>query len=142
MGCDGIFENLSNKELFEAALATFENETPLTIYTPKPVFNTTYRASEVSTQMGIIVDSIMRSCFKTIASDNLSLILICFPNFKKLHESISLESAAQKLKYTKNENIFTYSHRESYKGSISLPKKKGKSISIQINNPSLNLNNN
>ena len=39
LGCDGVFDNLSNKEIFEGIMATFESETPVTVYyNNKPTF--------------------------------------------------------------------------------------------------------
>jgi serine/threonine protein phosphatase PrpC len=123
MGCDGIFDNLSNKEIFESAMATFESETPVTIYNNKPVFNSIYKSEDIYSQMGLIVDSILKSCFKTLSSDNLSIILICFPNFRKLFDNNNLETSAHKLKHTKNENIYIYSFKDSNDLSPKKPQK-------------------
>jgi protein phosphatase 2C family protein 2/3 len=109
LGCDGIYDTLSNKEIFEAIMATFEPETPVAVFSNKPIFNSKYKAEDLYTQMGIVVDSVMKSCFKTLSSDNLSVILICFSNFKSLFENPALEKNALKLKHLKNENINTYS---------------------------------
>lgn len=59
--------------------------------------------------MGLIVDSLMKSCFKQMSSDNISIIFIAFNNFQKLFELENLESKAIKLKKTRNENIVNYS---------------------------------
>lgn len=136
LGCDGIYDNLTNKEIFEAAMATFEPETPVTVYYNKPIFNCKYKADDPYTQMGLIVDSILKSCFKTLSSDNLSVILICFKNFKNLFENPNLEKHALKLKNTKNENISPYSLKD--KRSISPSKRNTKSISVNSSSTSLN----
>lgn len=59
--------------------------------------------------MGLIVDSVMKSCFKQMSSDNISIILIAFKNFQKLYDLEDLEQRAAKLKKTRNENIVAYS---------------------------------
>jgi hypothetical protein len=59
--------------------------------------------------MGLMVDSLMRCCFKQMSSDNISVVLICFNNFKNLFESSNLDKHAEKLRKTRNENIVSYS---------------------------------
>ena len=65
--------------------------------------------------MGLIVDSIMRACFKQMSSDNISVILVCFNNFNKLHSEEKLDQIAKKLKKMKNESIVSY----VFKGKVS-----------------------
>lgn len=115
MGCDGIYENLSNKELFESVLSTFEDETPVTLFTSnKTLFSSKIKSDSMKTQMGLVIDSIMRSCFKSLSSDNLSLILICFKGFSQIWEKTSkeLETKADKLKSLKSGNILRYLMKE------------------------------
>lgn len=105
---------MTNKEIFEASLATFESETEVPILYTKQIYNSVYKLDNYHSQMGLIVDSIMRCCFKTLSSDNLSIILICFNNFKNMFDSNNLERNAQKLKHTKKEDIYEYTFKEKY----------------------------
>ena len=98
-------------------MATFEPETPITIYHNKPVFASRIKADDLQTQMSLIVDSLMRCCFKTLSPDNLSIILICFENFKRMYENLNLEPNAEKLKQTKNSNIVNYTFKYQEPGS-------------------------
>jgi len=122
-------------------MATFEPETPVTVYHNKPVFNSKIKAEEINSQMGLIVDSLLRSCFKSLSSDNLSLILICFENFKKLWENANLEKNADKLKGTKNSSIINYTLKHQFspvrKPNSNFSKKYSKST--LIGNSSLNI---
>lgn len=80
------------------------------MFSHKPVlFNAKYKQDDIYNQMGLIVDSLMRCCFKQMSSDNISIILVCFNNFKSLFESINIEKHADKLKKTRNDNIVSYS---------------------------------
>lgn len=110
MGCDGIFDNLTNKEIFESIMATFDPETPVTVYSQnsKPVFKSKYKADDVYGQMGLIVDSIFKSCFKSYSTDNLSVILICFEGFEAIFNTQSLIKSAINLKETRNEIVTLY----------------------------------
>jgi len=89
-------------------MATFENETNLIVTKNKPIFNAKYKSSNIYSQMSLIVDSILRANFKQMCSDNVSVIIICFENFKKIYENSNLSQNALKLKKTKNENIVEY----------------------------------
>lgn len=109
IGCDGVFDNLSNKEIFESVVATFESETPVTVYNNnKPTFSSKYKSDDLHSQMGLITDSIIKSCFKSLSSDNISLILICFESFRRLYETQDLKKVAHKLKLLSNEKISFY----------------------------------
>lgn len=102
-----------NKEIFEACMATFENETYVTVYENKPISNSKYKSENMHSQMSLIVDSLMRACFKKMSSDNITIILICFKNFKQLFETNDLEKNASKLKKMRNENIVSYTFKSN-----------------------------
>ncbi len=128
LGCDGVFDNLSNKEIFEGIMATFESDTPVTVYyNNKPTFSERYKSDDINIQMGLITDSLIRSCFKSLSNDNISIILICFENFKRLFESSDLKKNALRLKEKPNERIDYYAaFKEPSKSRLSVVKDKDK----------------
>jgi hypothetical protein len=134
MGCDGVFDNLTNKEIFEGVVATFESETPVTIYNNnKPTFSSKYKSDDLHSQMGLITDSIIKSCFKSLSSDNISLILICFESFRRLYETQDLKKVALKMKQLTNENIMFYKKFEEDQNNLKMKSSKGfkRSLSTQ-----------
>lgn len=58
--------------------------------------------------MSLIVDSIIKCSFKTLSSDNLSVVLICFEGFKNLFDTPNLAKQALKLKEMLNEKLPFY----------------------------------
>lgn len=131
IGCDGIYDNLSNKEIFESVMATFDPETPVTVYNQnsKPIFKSKYKSDDIYGQMGLIVDSILKSCFKTYSSDNLSLILVCLNGFESLFNSVCLKRNAQHLKEIRAELITLFPRMERYKRNTLSPRKKSRKLS-------------
>lgn len=131
IGCDGIYDNLSNKEIFESIMATFDPETPVTVYNQnsKPIFKSKYKSDDINGQMGLIVDSIFKSCFKSYSSDNLSLILICFNGFENLFNSVCLKRNAQHLKEIRADLITLFPYMEKYQKSTVGARIKSRKIS-------------
>lgn len=91
-------------------MATFENNTPITCYSAlnRAVSLKKSKLEDVYSQMGNIVDSILRSCYKSLSTDNVSVILICFNSFKKLFNENDIKIQANKLKDTLNDKIELY----------------------------------
>jgi len=110
-----VFDQLTNKEIFESFMAGFEKEALVNIYAQKPQFNTVFCRKDLQEQMSLMVDSIMKASFKQMSSDNISIILICFENFKKLHlmSNKDLAKKAQGLKKLKNTNIVNYVFKQN-----------------------------
>lgn len=83
--------------------------------------------------MGLITDSIIKSCFKSLSSDNISLILICFESFRRLYDTQDLKKVAHKLKLLSNEKIMFYKRFEEDSSNTKNKTNKGfkRSLSTQ-----------
>lgn len=75
LGCDGIYDVLSNQEILDSIWMTTTNDV---------------RKDNISSQSALGVDMIMKAALSRKASDNITCILITFKNFNKIfHKSIS-----------------------------------------------------
>lgn len=68
MGCDGIFDQISNNELVEAIGLTFEK---------------LQKDSTLHTQSGLAVDMIMKTALSRRALDNITSVFIGFENWER-----------------------------------------------------------
>ena len=79
MGCDGIFDQLSNKDVFDCAWMIFNNSHQMI----KDYNN-------IHTQCGKIVDFILKSAMVRKSFDNITCLIIALKNFDKIEKSNSL----------------------------------------------------
>lgn len=64
IGCDGIFENMKNKELIEIIWKNSDKQT-----------------TDIHNKCGILVESVVKECIKKKFTDNLTVVLISFKPF-------------------------------------------------------------
>ena len=78
MGCDGIFDQLSNKDVFDCAWMIFNNSHQII-----------KEYNNVHTQCGKIVDFILKSAMVRKSFDNITCLIIAFKNFDKMEKNNS-----------------------------------------------------
>ena len=91
LGCDGIFDSLSNIDVIQS-IWSMTSDNAL--------------GTDIHEQAGKCADIIIRNCIALGAIDNITCILICFENFKK------------NLFETKHENTIRAKHFENIKNSL------------------------
>ena len=76
MGCDGIYDKLSNLEIFDI-IWKFKQKG--------------YVRNDIHELSGMVTDAVMKLSLKKYTSDNITCIFICFDNFRKKMSDESYE---------------------------------------------------
>ena len=75
MGCDGIFDQLSNKDVFDCAWKIFKNSSQII-----------KENNNIHTQCGKIVDFILKSAMSRKSFDNITCLIIALKDFNHLEK--------------------------------------------------------
>ena len=76
MGCDGIFDQMSNKDVFDCAWMIFNNS--------NKVINNN---NNIHSQCGKVVDFILKSAMIRKSFDNVTCLIICLKNFDNIEKN-------------------------------------------------------
>ena len=76
MGCDGIFDQMSNKDVFDCAWMIFNNSNKIIKYN-----------NTIHTQCGKVVDFILKSAMSRKSFDNITCLIIALKDFNKMEKN-------------------------------------------------------
>ena len=76
MGCDGIFDQMSNKDVFDCAWMIFNNSSKVI-----------KSNNNIHTQCGKVVDFILKSAMIRKSFDNVTCLIICLKNFDNIEKN-------------------------------------------------------
>ena len=103
LGCDGIFDQISNIEILDCVWMTMSETT---------------RTNNINTQCALGADMIMKSSLVRRTLDNVTIALIAFQNFEKVFNETLVKSAKRTETYSPKSSFYLYNVIENKENPI------------------------
>ncbi len=103
LGCDGIFDQISNKEILDCVWMTMSEST---------------RTKNINTQCALGADMIMKSSLVRRTLDNVTIAIIAFQNFEKVFNETLVNSAKRTETYSPKSSFYLYNVIENKENPI------------------------
>ena len=135
MGCDGIFDQMSNQEVMECAWMILNNETNNNKenesgYNNEESFEYNFENVNIHEKCGLIVDFIIKSSMVRKSFDNVTCLMIAFNDFTSKEKDEKKLNSISTEEYLKN----IYRLNNSVNNQVNQPNKKTHKIINNMDN--------